>query len=70
MSVDVTRDSATWQPPTKDAEEIVTEALCDLARRLYRQLEIEYDHLTSDEVIKEGIIVNQYTFTEGGRRFG
>ena len=70
MSVDVTRDSATWQPLTKDAEEIVTEALRDLARRLYRQLEIEYDHLTSDEVIEEGIIVNQYTFTEGGRRFG
>jgi hypothetical protein len=70
MSVDVTRDSATWQPPTKDAEEIVTEALRDRARRLYRQLEIEYDHLTSDEVIEEGVIVNQYTFTEGGRRFG
>lgn len=70
MSVDVTRDSATWRPPSKDAEEIVTEALRDLARRLYRQLEIEYDHLTSDEVIEEGIIVNQYTFTKGGRRFG
>lgn len=70
MSVDVTRDSATWQPPTKSAKEIVTEALRDLARRLYRQLEIEYDHLTFDEVIEEGIIVNQYTFTEGGRRFG
>ncbi|MBN8292476.1 hypothetical protein JI664_10915 [Rhodobacter sp. NTK016B] len=70
MSVDVTRDSATWQPPTKNAKEIVTEALRDLARRLYRQLEIEYDHLTFDEVIEEGIIVNQYTFTEGGRRFG
>ena len=70
MSVDVTRDSLTWQPPTEDAEEIVTEALRDLARWLYRQLETEYDHLTSDEAIEEGIIVNEYTFTEGGRRFG
>ena len=49
---------------------IVTEALRDLARWLYRQLEAEYDHLTSDETIEEGIIVNEYTFTEGGRRFG
>jgi hypothetical protein len=70
MSVDVTRDSPTWQPPTEDAEEIVTEALRDLARWLYRQLEAEYDHLTSDEAVEDGIIANQYTFTAGGRRFG
>ncbi|TKD13435.1 antitoxin of toxin-antitoxin stability system, partial [Rhodobacter capsulatus] len=49
MSVDVTRDSPTCQPPTEDAEEIVTEALRDLARWLYRQLQAEYEHLTSDE---------------------
>ena len=70
MLVDVIRDSPTWQPPTEDAEEIVTEALRDLARWLYRQLQAEYDHLTSDEAIEDGIIVNEYTFTEGGRRFG
>ena len=70
MSVDVTRDSPTWQLPTEDAEEIVTEALRDLARWLYRQLEAEYDHLTSDEAIEEGIIANAYTFTERGRRLG
>ena len=29
-----------------------------------------YDHLTSDESIEDGIIANEYTFTEGGRRFG
>jgi hypothetical protein len=48
----------------------VTEAIRELARWLYRQLQSEYDHLTSDESIEEGIIVNEYTFTEGGRRFG
>ena len=63
-------DSSIWQPPTEDADEIVTEALRDLARWVYRQLQAEYDHLTSDEAIEEGIIVNEYTFTEGGRRFG
>ncbi len=66
MSVDVTGDSPTWQPPTEDAEEIVTEALRDLARWLHLQLQSEYDHLTSDESIEEGVIVNYYTFTEGG----
>jgi len=70
MSVDVTRDSPTWQPPTEDAEEILTEVLRDMARWLYRQLQAEYDHLTSDEAIEEDLIVNEYTFTEAGRRFG
>ena len=70
MSVDITRDSATWQPPTEGAEEIVTEALRDLARWLYSQLQAEYDHLCSDEAIEEGIIVNEYTFTKAGWRFG
>ena len=70
MTIDVSRDSPTGQPPTEGSEETVVEALRDLARWLYRQLEAEYDHLTSDEAIEEGIIVNEYTFTEGGRRFG
>lgn len=70
MSIDVARDSPTWQAPADDAEEAVTEAFRDLARWLYRQLQTEYDHLTSDEVIEEGIIANEYIFTEGGLRFG
>ena len=55
---------------TADAEEVVIEALRDLARWLYRQLEREYDYLSSDEVVDEAIIANGYTFTEAGRRFG
>ena len=42
----------------------------DLAHWLYRQLQTEYDHLTSDESVEDGIIANEYTFTEGGQRFG
>ena len=30
----------------------MTKALRDLARWLYRQLQAEYDHLTSDEAIE------------------
>jgi hypothetical protein len=70
MTVEVTRDSPTGQEPTSDSEDIVTEALRDLARWLYRQLEAEHDHLTSDDVIEDGIIANAYTFTEAGQRFG
>lgn len=70
MSVSVERDSPTAQDMTKDAEDIVTEALRDLARWLYRQLEREYDYQTSDAVIDESITANAYTFTGSGRRFG
>lgn len=70
MAISVTRDSPTWQDMTDDAEEVVTEALRDLARWLYLQLEREYDYLSSDEAVDETIIANEYTFTEAGCRFG
>ena len=55
---------------TADAEETVMEALRDLARWLYRQLEREYDYLTSDEAVDEAIVANEYSFTVDGKRFG
>ena len=70
MSITVERDSPTWQDMTADAEEAVIEALRDLARWLYHQLEREYDYLSSDEVVDDTIAANEYTFTEAGRRFG
>lgn len=70
MSVSVARESPTWQDLTADAEETVVEALRDLARWLYCQLEREYDHLSSDEVVDETIAANDYTFTSSGLRFG
>ncbi len=48
----------------------MTEALRDPARWLYRQLQAEYDHFTSDAAIEEGIIVKEYPFIKGGGRFG
>ena len=70
MDIAVDRDSPTSQPLTDDAEAGITEALRDLARWLYRQLQAEHDHLTSDEAIEEAISINEYTFTENGRRSG
>ncbi len=70
MRIAVERDSPVGQEMTSDAEDIVREALRDLARWLYRQLEREYDYLTSDEAVDESLRANDYTFTEAGRRFG
>lgn len=70
MVISVERESPTYQDMTADAEDVVVEALRDLARWLYRQLKREYDYLSSDEAVDETITANQYTFTEAGRRFG
>lgn len=70
MVISVERDSPTGQEMTADAEDIVTEALRDLARWFYRQLEREYAFQTSDEAVDEAITANAYTFTESGYRFG
>ena len=69
MAIEVERDSPTWQPPTDDAEEAVTEAMRDLARWLYRQLRAEHDHLTSDDAIDETLVANESTFTAAGEYF-
>jgi hypothetical protein len=70
MEVTVERDSPAMQDMTSDAESVVAEALRDLARWLFRQLEREYEYQTSDECVDEAIAANTYTFTDAGRRFG
>ncbi|WP_084396419.1 antitoxin of toxin-antitoxin stability system [Henriciella aquimarina] len=70
MLVTVERDSPSGQAMTSNAETTIVEALRDLARWLYRQLETEHEYLNSDEVVDETIAANGYTFTEAGRRFG
>jgi hypothetical protein len=70
MAISVERNSPTYQDMTADAEDAVIEALRDLARWLYRQLEREYEFLTSDGQVDEAILANGHTFTEAGCRFG
>ncbi|MBA4208421.1 MAG: antitoxin of toxin-antitoxin stability system [Parvibaculum sp.] len=70
MAISVERDSPAYQEMTPDAEDGLVEVLRDLARWLYRQLEREYDYLSSDEHVDEAIAANDYTFTASGRRFG
>lgn len=70
MTVTAERDHRYHPATTDDAEEVLTEAFRDLARWLYRQLEQEYEYLTSDESVDEAIVANDYTFTDAGQRFG
>lgn len=70
VGITVTRNSPTGQAMTTDAEAAVSEALRDLAFWLYRQLENEYDWLTSDAAVDEALLINEYTFTEAGLRAG
>ncbi|MFC3443850.1 antitoxin of toxin-antitoxin stability system [Sphingobium rhizovicinum] len=70
MQIAVRRESATGQDMSDADEEIVIDALRDLARWLYRQLEAEYDFITADQQIDEAIRANGYSFTEDGHRFG
>ncbi len=70
MDITVTRNSPTGQAMTADAEAAVSETLRDLAFWLYRQLENEYDRLTSDAAVDEALLINEYTFTEAGLRAG
>ena len=69
MAIEVERDSPTWQPPTDGAEDAVIEALRDLARWLYRQLQQEYEHRTSDAAVDEILAANEFAFTVDGKRF-
>jgi len=70
MDISVERNGPTYRDVTTDAEEIVIKAMRDLARWLFRQLEAEYEYLTSDETVDEAIAANGYTFTQTGHRFG
>jgi len=69
MTFNVDRDSPTGQTIAGDAEDLIA-VLRDLADWLYRALEREYEYLTSDETVDDGMAANDYTFTAEGRRFG
>jgi hypothetical protein len=49
-----------------DFEDFVIDYYKDLCLNLYKDLETEYNYLTSDEVIKESLIENDYEFDING----
>lgn len=70
MRIEVERDGPAEQAMTHDAEDAVVEAMRNLARWFYRQLEREYDYWTSDATVDDTILANAWCFTEAGARFG
>lgn len=70
MTITVERHSPSGQEMTTDSEDIVTEAVRDLARWLYGWLESEYEWQTSDITTDDAISAGEYTFTGSGQRFG
>ncbi len=53
---------------TDEQEKEVAAALRAYMEWIYRQLEQEYEYLTSDEAIDETLIANEYLFTVNGSR--
>ena len=51
-----------------DAEDDIRQLMRDFADWIYAQLEKEYNYQTSDEVVEEAILANEYTFDEDGNR--
>ena len=62
--IDVGND---YQDVTESQEEYIKTTLRDFMRWIYRQLEKEYEYLTSEEAIIESIKANEYEFTEDGK---
>ena len=62
MDFGVERYNSNRQEPTEDAEETIKETMQDLAMWLYRTLEKEYEHLTSDETVEQTIEANEWSF--------
>ena len=50
-------------------EDKLIEAARDFMQWIYRQLEKEWEYQNSDEQVDEMIRINEYEFTESGRRF-
>ena len=49
-----------------DAEDAISECITDFTSWIYKQLEQEYEHINSDETIKENIESNDWQFTLDG----
>jgi hypothetical protein len=56
--------------PSESADDGIQELLRDFMYWIYKQLEAQYDYTMSDENVDESIRINEYTFTEDGKRFG
>lgn len=68
MEVEVDCGERYLQTVFDETEEWITERMRDFANWIYRQLEKEYDYITSDEAVDGTIICNDYMFAKEGTR--
>ena len=69
MVFDVQRADDARRDPTDGSESAVANAMRNLARWLYRQLEAEYEAMNSDEAVDETAAGNDWLFTADGEHF-
>lgn len=65
QSVDVWHSDDNYRNIGED-EELLADILKDFSHWVFCALEKEYEYLNSDECIDEGILANEYQFTENG----
>lgn len=51
-------------------QELLLEWARDYARKIYKNLNAEWDYVNDDEQVDDSIRANEYTFTAKGKRFG
>lgn len=66
MNVSVSISDDPYRGVLASDDEELTDILRDFARWIYKRLEAEYDYQTSDEVVEESLIANDYLFTVDG----
>lgn len=68
ISVDVARsDDTDFSCATIPEEQDLVDLLKDFNHWMFKQLQAEYEYLTSDEAVDESIRANEYEFTEDGK---
>lgn len=62
-------DSSYWNEIIKSITSVIEELRINLCRQIYKELENEYNYLTSDAAIKETFEANEHEFTVDGKIF-
>ncbi len=65
-SVEYSGDNDETDKEVDELQKAIIEDARDLSRQIYKELESEYDGLTSDEAIIDTINANEYTFEANG----
>lgn len=62
-------DKPYWNKILDNLTGLIENLRLDLCKTIYKELQQEYEYLTSDESVKESIIANELEFFKNGRTF-